>query len=571
MASIARQPQRPFVVHGGCSYNGGFGSPYLFVQAPPPAARSGGRHGSRSQNSNTAKKPCCSIATSFLFVFLPLAFLLFWYGGRSITWRLSLLTLASYTFYSWWQFSSWGELAATFHPQSAAELLGSSLALAFHPHHAVEQQHRLLGRQMDRGGRARTEDDPRAALLALSLTANLGLLGFFKYFGFFSQITSDLSQFLGGGALHVFSMILPVGISFYTFESMSYVIDIYRGVAKPARSYLDYACFISFFPHLVAGPIIRYSDMLHQFRDANWVAARPDWNQVNIGLLFFTVGMVKKLLIADPIAVPTNLLWSRFADGHVLGMAGSWAAVLGYAFRIYFDFSGYSDMAVGLGHVFAVRLPQNFNSPYKATDPSDFWRRWHISLSMWLRDYVYIPFGGNRNGKQSRNLMFTLLLGGLWHGAAWLFVLWGAWHGLLLVTFHKLKNWGMVPSNEHRLGYWFNRQLTFFLVLIGWVFFRAADVRTSTYSYSSVVPAAEMLAQMSGFRGMVPSAAIPMPGMSFWLLLAACWAWCNYAPNSYELIYRATMRKRYALVAGTAMGLCILKLGSPVDFLYFRF
>ncbi len=249
-------------------------------------------------------------------------------------------------------------------------------------------------------------------------------------------------------SLPVVALILPVGISFYTFESMSYVIDIYRGVATPAKSYLDYACFISFFPHLVAGPIIRYSDMLHQFRDVNWVRPRPDWSQVNVGLLFFTIGMAKKLLIADIIAQNINPLWAAFGAGSSLGMAGSWAAVLGYTFRIYFDFSAYSDMAVGIGHMFAVKLPQNFNSPYKATDPIDFWRRWHISLSSWLRDYLYFPLGGNRNGKQVRNLMITMLLGGLWHGAAWLFVIWGAWHGLLLVVFHKLRNWGLVPEQR---------------------------------------------------------------------------------------------------------------------------
>ena len=230
-------------------------------------------------------------------------------------------------------------------------------------------------------------------MLALSLSVNLGLLAFFKYSGFFSQVANDLCRAFAGAGFPVFSVILPVGISFYTFESMSYVIDIYRGVATPAHSYLDYACFISFFPHLVAGPIIRYSDILHQFRDSTWRRLRPDWQQVNVGLMFLTIGMVKKLFVADLIAVRINPLWDALGRGEILGMAGSWAAALGYTFRIYFDFSAYSDMAVGLGHLFAVRLPQNFDSPYKATDPIDFWRRWHITLSSWLRDYLYIPLG----------------------------------------------------------------------------------------------------------------------------------------------------------------------------------
>jgi D-alanyl-lipoteichoic acid acyltransferase DltB (MBOAT superfamily) len=310
----------------------------------------------------------------FVFVFLPLAFALFWYGGRSLRWRLTLLTTASYAFYSWWQFASWEDFAGTFCILSADDLLASlwrwrftliMLASSSIDYWAAKA---IVGSPPEKRWR-------RGLLLALSLAANLGLLAFFKYSGFFTQIASDLSSFLGGGSLPVVALLLPVGISFYTFESMSYVIDIYRGVARPAKSYLDYACFIAFFPHLVAGPIIRYSDILHQFRDATWKRPGPDWEQVNIGLLLFTFGMAKKLLIADVIAMNINPLWGDFAAGGNLGLVGSWAAVLGYTFRIYFDFSGYSDMAVGLGHLFGVRLPQNFNSPYKATDPSDFWRR----------------------------------------------------------------------------------------------------------------------------------------------------------------------------------------------------
>ncbi len=366
----------------------------------------------------------------FLFAFLPVAFCLFWYGGHSPRWRLGLLTFASYLFYSWWQFDSWQDFVHSLDIRSWEGLLVGIwrwrfTTIMFFSSSVDYLAAKWLARTPEnRKGRRRT-------LLTLSLAVNLGLLAFFKYFGFFTQIASDLHTFAGGGPLPVVAMILPVGISFYTFESISYVIDIYRGVAQPARSYLDYACFISFFPHLVAGPIIRYSDILHQFCDVRWVQRGPDWGQIDLGLMFFTMGMAKKLLIADALAVRIAPLWSCFAGGDSLGVMGSWAAVLGYTFRIYFDFSGYSDMAVGLGHMFGVRLPQNFNSPYKATDPSDFWRRWHISLSTWLRDYLYFPLGGNRHGKQTRNLLVTMLLGGLWHGAAWLFVIWGGWHGLV--------------------------------------------------------------------------------------------------------------------------------------------
>jgi alginate O-acetyltransferase complex protein AlgI len=502
----------------------------------------------------------------FVLFFLPVCFTLFWYGGRSLRWRLGLLTLASYVFYSWWQFESWGEVLDTFRIHSPADLLNS----LWHWRFTLIM---LLSSSVDYWAARWITRTPaektarRRLLLTLSLTANLGLLGFFKYFGFFSQIAGDLSRFLGGGSLPVYAMLLPVGISFYTFESISYVIDIYRGIAKPAESYLDYACFISFFPHLVAGPIIRYSDILHQFRDVNWVRPGPDWEQVNCGLLFFTIGMVKKLLIADLLAAPANLLWEALGQGAALGLAGSWGAVLGFTFRIYFDFSGYSDMAVGLGHLFAVRLPQNFDSPYKATDPIDFWRRWHISLSTWLRDYLYFPLGGNRNGKQLRNLLITMFLGGLWHGAAWAFIVWGLWHGLLLGVFHKLKAHGLLPSNDRWLGLWFNRQLTFLLVVIGWVFFRAADVRAAGADHFAFLPAMRMFRAMLGMEGMGSAHA----SLGLWLMIAAGWAWCNFAPNSFQVVYGARPKLRYALLAGASMAVCLVRLNTGVDFLYFRF
>jgi len=505
----------------------------------------------------------------FLLFFLPICFGLFWYGGHSLRWRLGLLTAASYLFYSWWQFDGWQDFLGTLRILSWSDLRSS----LWHWRFTLIM---LLSSSIDYwAAKGIIRTPPRKAirrrlLLALSLSANLGLLGFFKYFGFFTQIASDLGRFVGGGPLPVFAMILPVGISFYTFESISYVIDIYRGIARPAKSYLDYACFISFFPHLVAGPIIRYSDILHQFRDANWVRPRPDWDQVNVGLLLLAMGLVKKLLVADDLAVRINPLWESLrGDGH-LGLLGGWAAVLGYTFRIYFDFSAYSDMATGLGHLFGVRLPQNFNSPYKATDPSDFWRRWHMTLSAWLRDYLYIPLGGNRTGHQTRNLLITMLLGGLWHGAAWLFVIWGGWYGLLLAGFHALKKRGWVPSNEHRLGYWFNRQTMFLLVVIGWVFFRAADVYRDDYRLASILPALEVLGDMAGLHGLRPT-GLAAPPTTLWILVAACWLWCNFAPNSFEVAYHIPLRRRYAALAGAATALCFLNLGAPMDFLYFRF
>jgi D-alanyl-lipoteichoic acid acyltransferase DltB (MBOAT superfamily) len=251
----------------------------------------------------------------------------------------------------------------------------------------------------------------------------------------------------------------------------------------------------------------------------------------------------------------------------------AWAAVLGYTFRIYFDFSGYSDMATGLGHLFAVRLPQNFNSPYKAANPSDFWRRWHITLSCWLRDYLFIPLGGSRNGvwRTARNLMITLVIGGLWHGAGWLFVVWGAWHGLLLAGFHFLRARGWWLGGKSRAAQWSSRQLTFLAVVIGWVFFRAADLPVRGSGRVMIAPAINMFGEMIGVahKSAFKSRSTVSPLLGTMIVL--CWTWCNFMPNSFEVAYGLRLRRWHAALAGATLGLCALHLGSHVEFLYFRF
>ncbi len=270
----------------------------------------------------------------------------------------------------------------------------------------------------------------RRLCLVLPIIFDLSLLGIFKYANFaLSSGNWLLQSFHSSLRAPSFDIVLPIGISFYTFHTITYIVDSYRGVITPTRNVFEFSCYVSLFSQLVAGPIVRFRQVegdLENIDHANQTG------YLERGWSFFVFGMIKKILIADSIAWIINPALVRWQS---LSTLDTWLCVLGYTYQLYFDFSGYSDMAVGLGAMFGIRLPQNFNSPYKATDISDFWKRWHISLSSVLRDYLYIPLGGSRHGewKTCRNLMITMLLGGLWHGANWTFVAWGAYHGLLLV------------------------------------------------------------------------------------------------------------------------------------------
>ena len=271
---------------------------------------------------------------------------------------------------------------------------------------------------------ARTEDErKRRIYLVAALGINLALLGYFKYVGFFLHSANSVGGFFGAG--HPFPglrVLLPIGISFYTFNSMSYTIDVFRRRVQPAANPVHYAAFVSMFPHLIAGPIVRYADIEEQLRR---LRPRLTSELAATGLFFFGAGLVKKVIVADSLAPHVDRLFAAHAH---LGLVSGWAAGLGYALQLYFDFSGYSDMAVGLAFLLGFRFPQNFNSPFKARNISDFWRRWHMTLSFWLRDYLFIPLGGSRRGRMRtlRNLAITMLIGGLWHGAAFTFVVWGA-------------------------------------------------------------------------------------------------------------------------------------------------
>jgi alginate O-acetyltransferase complex protein AlgI len=343
------------------------------------------------------------------------------------------------------------------------------------------------------------------------------------------------------------NVILPVGISFYTFHTISSIVDAYRGTIRPTRNFFEFSTYVSLFSQLVAGPIVRFRQIEEDLEKLGQ-GDRTRW--LGRGVSIFVVGLMEKVLVADSLAAFVDPALAQYES---LSTAGMWIAMLGYTFQLYFDFSGYSTMAVGLGYMFGIRIPQNFNSPYKATDPSDFWRRWHISLSSFLRDYVYIPFGGSRGGEwlTYRNRMITMLLGGLWHGASWTFVFWGFYHGAIQVL-HRL----VAPRYDAlpRLV----RQLTMFLLaVVGWVFFRA----------TSFEMAGHMLRVM-----FTPSAGTVVgdPLLTVAALLVAGW-WAMIGPNAFDLDFRWSWRRGLLYSAAFGAVLALIAGSRPSPFLYFQF
>ena len=347
------------------------------------------------------------VFTDFRFPFFFLVVAGVYWLSRHHTFRKLWLLLCSYAFYAAWD---WRFLS----------LIWISTAVDY-----------LAGRGLEHARRP----PRRRLLLGFSVGANLGLLGLFKYFDFFVRSAQDLFTLLGlPFQTHTLSIVLPVGISFYTFQTLSYTIDVYRGTMRPTRSVLDFALFVAFFPQLLAGPIVRARNFLPQLeRPRRW-----DWARIQLGIQFVVMGFVKKVAIADRLAVFADPV---FADPSNYHTGALWAAALAFTIQVYADFSGYSDMAIGLAHMLGFKLPKNFDLPYLAANFTQFWQRWHITLSTWLRDYLYLPLGGNRGGPWRRdfNLWLTMTLCGLWHGANWNFVFFGAVHGSLLVVHRRFR------------------------------------------------------------------------------------------------------------------------------------
>jgi alginate O-acetyltransferase complex protein AlgI len=491
-------------------------------------------------------------SAEFLLVFFPVTFAGFLLLARRSGWAATLwLALMSLAFYGYWEI------------KNLPILLGSiafNLTLG-----------RLIGHQQGRlAGRL---------LLTFAVCVNLALLGYFKYGQFAVETANQL-----GFAFAVQKIVLPIGISFFTFTQIAFLVDAYKGLVHD-YSPVRYTLFVTYFPHLIAGPILHHGEMIPQFRKY-----APEFQHVAIGLTVFVIGLFKKVVLADSAAVWVGPVFSA-PD---VSAAEAWGGVLAYAFQIYFDFSGYSDMAIGLSFILGIRLPLNFDSPYKATSIIDFWRRWHITLSRFLKDYLYVPLGGNRKGAARRygNLLATMVIGGLWHGAAWTFVAWGALHGMFLVVNHgwrAVAHWCRIPEDA-RWRSVIGGPLTFASVLVAWVFFRAETFDQATrllksmFFANGLLPAGWFI-RAAGFIG-TPKILALQPWFQCTVLLTVLGLICWLLPNTQDFMARQSAaieqshyqgRLQWRASLSNALLIAILAVTSFTlmtnhsPFLYFQF
>ncbi len=465
----------------------------------------------------------------YLLWFLPAALVVFFALGRWPLAAQTWLTLASLFFYGWWN------------PWHLPLILGS-IAFNF-----------AIAAALRRGA--------GGGVLAFGVAANLALLGVYKYADFFLANAA----WLAGEPPRLLRLALPLGISFFTFTQIAYLVDVYRRKAQEPH-FVNYALFVTFFPHLLAGPIIHHSEMMPQF--AQTTNKRPQWDNLAAGLFLLTIGLVKKVLLADTFAPIAD---AGFAAPATLAAPAAWVAVLAYTMQIYFDFSGYTDMALGAARMFNIRLPINFDSPYRATDIREFWHRWHITLSRFLREYLYIPLGGNRHGdaRTAANVLATFLLGGLWHGAAWTFVLWGLLHGIAMVV---CRAWQRRGAPLPPLLAW---ATTFLFVTVSWVFFRATSLDNALAMLQAMAGAngaagaatAAWLAQTAAKLGelleLPPAWALALPAAG----LAVVWLRAN--SNALAARFRPTLAS--GALCAVALPLCVLQLARVTPFLYFNF
>lgn len=508
----------------------------------------------------------------FLFLYLPVVSIGFFViGKRNRVWGAGWLAAASLCFYGWWS------------TDYIALLLASILC------------NYALGWQI-----GHSAAPARKRWLLLGLTANLTLLAYFKYTDFFIDSVNALTQ----AELPVLNVILPIGISFFTFTQIAFLVDTYQGKVSEYR-FAHYLLFVTYFPHLIAGPVLHHKEMMPQFDQES--TYRLSSANIAVGLAILALGLAKKVLIADNLAPHAGFF---FDNNDQPSLLLAWGGVLAYAFQLYFDFSGYSDMAIGLSRLFGIRLPLNFNSPYKADSIIEFWRRWHMTLSRFLRDYLYIALGGNRHGPVRRylNLGATMLLGGLWHGAGWNYVIWGALHGMYLMVNH---GWAAVArkagfSTTGRRWSIVSVTLTFMAVCFAWVFFRAADLPRA-WSIVGGMVGAHGIALPDGFGNQLGGLKPLLEGwgMTFYLGGGArflqTWGWvalacaiAMLAPNTQQIMRNFepaldyhiardtshaarpaslawTPNGRWAIALGVITLLSLLSLTRPAEFLYFQF
>ncbi len=513
---------------------------------------------------------------AFVFFYLPITLGGFFVlGRRSPLAAAAWLTLASLFFYGWWNPAYVGLLAVSM-------VFNYGLGM------------RIV--------RARSASDVPLArrLLTLAIGLDLLLLGYYKYANFFvDNVNASLGMQFSLGAI-----VLPLGISFFTFTQIAFLVDAYQGKARE-YSFIHYCLFVTYFPHLIAGPILHHAEMMPQF--AQRLTYTPDYDKMAAGVTLFVLGLAKKVLIADEVGGYVAPFFDAARGGAPLSFLEAWCGALAYTFQLYFDFSGYSDMAVGLSLMFGVRLPINFHSPYKAVNIIDFWRRWHITLSRFLRDYLYVPLGGNRKGPARRyiNLLVTMLLGGLWHGAGWTFVLWGLLHGVYLCVNHGWRALRAALGHDLRRSTALGRAaacvITFTAVVAGWVVFRADSVSTANV----------MLRGMAGLNGFAlpdhwlvrwgdmgtwlsahgiafsDTRGLVRTGLINWIVILLAVVW--FAPNTQQIMRRAQPalgipvhddtkrwlcwrpRVWFAVPCAALAVLIVVNLHKKSEFLYFQF
>ena len=508
---------------------------------------------------------------SFLLAYLPVTLIGFFLFGRRGKWAgAAWLAACSLFFYAWWDYRYIALLLASI---CTNYLAGSYIA---------RRPGTLAGKRA----------------LAGALVANILLLAYYKYADFFLSSANSML----GTDWPTLGIILPIGISFFTFTQIAFLADAYAGKVTEYR-FIYYVLFVTYFPHLIAGPVLHHKEMMPQFdQDRNY---HPHAANFAIGLTIFAIGLAKKVLIADSLAGYAAPAFAPGGDSPSLFLA--WGRALAYAFQLYFDFSGYSDMAIGLSRLFGVRLPINFNSPYKSHNIAEFWRRWHMTLSRFLRDYLYIPLGGNRHGSARRhmNLFTTMVLGGLWHGAGWNFVIWGALHGAFLIINHAWQDINLrffthlSPRLKHRIGI----LVTFICVVFAWVYFRAPDLATAHRLIAGMLglqgaqipePILSRLGPLGDILGKLGVSSYLGGGAVFvetWLWVSAASAIAFFAPNTQEIMTRYepalgehgkpltesrtrlqwAPRPRHAVMVGTLLALGVLALSRPTEFLYFQF